>query len=83
MLANSEPTDAEASTPPAAVPRPLRAGLILLGLLLVAANLRAAIKTVGAVLRNIEADQHLSSARASVLVSVPLIAFAYARRSLR
>ena len=68
MLTNSESTNAAVSAPPAPMPRPLRAGLILLGLLLVAANLRAAITTVGPVLHNIEADQHLSSAAASVLV---------------
>jgi cyanate permease len=49
------------------MPRPLRAGLILLGLLLVAANRPAAITTDGSVVRNIEADQHLSSAAAPVL----------------
>jgi CP family cyanate transporter-like MFS transporter len=67
MLTNSESANAAVSAPPAPMPRPLRAGLILLGLLLVAASLRAAITTVGPVLRNIEADQHLSSAAASVL----------------
>jgi CP family cyanate transporter-like MFS transporter len=56
--------------------KPLRPLLILFGLFLVAANLRAAITSLGPVLRLVQDDQHLSSVAASVLVSVPLIAFA-------
>ncbi|WP_433363079.1 MFS transporter [Actinoplanes sp. CA-142083] len=54
----------------------LRPALILAGLLLVAANLRAGITTVGPVLEEIQADLGLSSLTASVLISLPLVAFA-------
>jgi CP family cyanate transporter-like MFS transporter len=46
------------------------------GLLLVAGNLRAAITTVGPVLPHIQASLGISSVAASVLVSLPLLAFA-------
>ncbi|GAA1027486.1 MULTISPECIES: CynX/NimT family MFS transporter [Amycolatopsis] len=55
---------------------PLRPALILVGVLLIATNLRAAITTLGPILSLVQADQGLSSVAASVLVSVPLIAFA-------
>ncbi|WP_326950800.1 MULTISPECIES: MFS transporter [unclassified Amycolatopsis] len=54
----------------------LRPGLILAGVLLIATNLRAAITSLGPVLGIVQDDQGLSSVAASVLVSVPLIAFA-------
>jgi CP family cyanate transporter-like MFS transporter len=56
--------------------RPLPAALVLVGLLLVAGNLRAAITTVGPVLPHIQASLGISSVAASVLVSLPLLAFA-------
>jgi len=59
-----------------AAPRTLRPGLLLLGLLLVAANLRAALTAVGPVLEEIRADLDLSSATASILIALPLVAFA-------
>jgi CP family cyanate transporter-like MFS transporter len=62
-----------------AVTRPaasLRPALILTGLLLVAANLRAGITTVGPVLEEIQRDLALSSLTASILISLPLVAFA-------
>ena len=56
--------------------RALSPALVLVGLLLVAGNLRAGITTVGPVLADIEHDLGLTSAAASVLVSLPLLAFA-------
>lgn len=56
--------------------RVLRPGLVLVGVLLVAANLRAAITTVGPVLAEVQQALRLSSVEASVLVSLPLLAFA-------
>ena len=50
--------------------------LVLIGLLMVAGNLRAGITTVGPVLDSIQDDLGLSDVTASVLVSLPLIAFA-------
>jgi len=50
--------------------------ILLLGILLVAANLRPSITAVGPVLDNIRSSLHLSSGVASVLISIPLIAFA-------
>jgi CP family cyanate transporter-like MFS transporter len=52
-----------------------RLGLMLAGLLLVGANLRASITAVGPVLVDIKADLGLTAAAAGVLASVPLIAF--------
>jgi len=49
---------------------------VLIGLLLVAGNLRTAITAVGPVLPAIEDTYGLASTTASVLVSLPLIAFA-------
>lgn len=57
-------------------PGVLRPGLILVGLLLVAANLRAPLTAVGPVLEELRADLGLSSAAASVLIALPLIIFA-------
>lgn len=51
-------------------------GLILVGILLVASNLRTAITTVGPVLSDLRDDLGLSSSAASFLVSLPLLAFA-------
>jgi len=54
----------------------LRPALVLAGLLLVAANLRAGITTVGPVLEDLRRELHLSSSMASILISLPLLAFA-------
>ncbi|HCT14439.1 MFS transporter [Corynebacterium nuruki] len=51
-------------------------GLVVAGILLVAANLRAAITTVGPVLTGIEDDLGITSSAASFLVSLPLLTFA-------
>ena len=53
-----------------------RSGLLLVGILLIAANLRPAITAVGPVLDTVRDQLQLSSGTASALVSVPLIAFA-------
>ncbi|MEO6116191.1 MAG: MFS transporter [Pseudolysinimonas sp.] len=59
---------------PTSVPR--RASWMpLLGILLIAANLRPSITAVGPVLDDISSSLHLSSAVASVLISIPLVAF--------
>jgi MFS transporter, CP family, cyanate transporter len=60
----------------AVVARALPPALVLAGLLLVAGNLRAGITTVGPLLGAITTDLGLSSVAASVLVSLPLLAFA-------
>ncbi|WP_022883031.1 MFS transporter [Gryllotalpicola ginsengisoli] len=62
-----------AARPAAAAVRP---ALALVGVLLVAANLRAAITAVGPVLPGVQHELGLSAAAASVLVSLPLVAFA-------
>ena len=56
--------------------RTTRPALLLVGILLIAANLRAAITAVGPVVDDIRDDLSISGATASVLVSVPLVAFA-------
>ena len=53
-----------------------RAGLLLVGVLLLGANLRAGITAVGPVLPDIEQQGGLTGFEASLLVSLPLIAFA-------
>jgi CP family cyanate transporter-like MFS transporter len=53
-----------------------RRALALFGILLVAANLRAALTSVGPVVNDIRGDLHLSALAASALTSVPLLAFA-------
>ncbi|MGY1839911.1 MULTISPECIES: CynX/NimT family MFS transporter [unclassified Modestobacter] len=53
-----------------------RSGLLLAGILLIAANLRAAITSVGPVVEDIRADLGIGGATASVLISLPLVAFA-------
>lgn len=53
-----------------------RLGLVLVGILLIGANLRASITAVGPVLDDIRGDLDISAATASALISLPLIAFA-------
>ncbi len=57
-------------------PRALNPTLVLVGLLLVAGNMRAGITTVGPVLDDVRADIGISSLQASILISLPLMAFA-------
>ena len=60
----------------ARIVRTLSPALVLTGLLLVAGNLRAGLTTVGPVLSDITSALGLTSVAASVLVSLPLVAFA-------
>jgi len=53
-----------------------QSGLLLAGILLIAANLRAAITSVGPVVEDIRGDLDIGGATASVLISLPLVAFA-------
>jgi CP family cyanate transporter-like MFS transporter len=53
-----------------------RSGLLLVGILLIGANLRASITAVGPVLGEIRSDLGISGVAASVLISIPLIGFA-------
>jgi Cyanate permease len=56
--------------------RTMRGGMLLVGLLLVAANLRAGITSVGPVLGGIRGDLGITAVTASVLIAIPLVAFA-------
>ncbi|MBB2968090.1 MFS transporter [Leifsonia aquatica] len=77
MSTETRPTPAQrAARTPAAI-RPLRPALVIAGLLLVAGNLRAGITTVGPVLAELQHDLGLSSLTASILISLPLLAFAF------
>jgi CP family cyanate transporter-like MFS transporter len=53
-----------------------RTGVLLLGVLLVGANLRVAITPVGPVIGDVRHDLGLSASAASALISLPLLAFA-------
>ena len=57
-------------------PRTLGAAVALAGLLLVAGNLRAALTSVGPILDRVQSELGLSSVAASMLISLPLVAFA-------
>jgi CP family cyanate transporter-like MFS transporter len=63
------------TTEPSGV-RTSQSALLLAGILLIAANLRAAITSVGPVVEDIRADLSIGGATASVLISLPLVAFA-------
>jgi MFS transporter, CP family, cyanate transporter len=65
------PTTAAAGRPASIAP-----ALVIAGLLLVAANLRSGITTVGPVLGEVQRDLGLPSFLASALISLPLLAFA-------
>jgi CP family cyanate transporter-like MFS transporter len=56
---------------------PLRRVLITLGILVLGANLRAALTTVGPLLDQVRDDLHLSATTASALVSLPVLCFAF------
>lgn len=64
-----------ASAPPPTLTRP-RTGLLVVGILLVATNLRAALTSVGPVLDDVRADLGLTATAAGVLTALPLLAFA-------
>ncbi|MGW9020494.1 MFS transporter [Leucobacter chromiiresistens] len=57
-------------------PRALAGALALTGLLLVAGNLRASLTSVGPILDRLQSELGLSSLAASMLISLPLLAFA-------
>lgn len=65
-----------ASRPTPRAGRPRRLGLPMLGVLLIGANLRTAITSVGPLLDDLQHSLGLSSVGASVLISLPLVAFA-------
>lgn len=62
--------------PTPAVPAPRSAALILVGILLVALNLRAAITSLGALLDEVTTGLHLSGTVAGVITTLPALAFA-------
>lgn len=63
------------ATPAAAATRH-RTGLLVVGILLIATNLRAALTSVGPVLDDVRADLGLTATAAGVLTALPLLAFA-------
>lgn len=82
MSTETRPTPAQSSAARSSARRspgvrPLRPALVVAGLLLVAGNLRAGITTVGPVLAELQHDLGLSSLTASILISLPLLAFAF------
>ncbi|MFF7810315.1 CynX/NimT family MFS transporter [Streptomyces sp. NPDC007945] len=68
----------EQSAPAPATGRPARwtLGLVSVGLVLAALNLRPAITSLGALLEEVTADLHMSGTVAGVLTSVPPLCFA-------
>jgi CP family cyanate transporter-like MFS transporter len=73
-------TDAEANSLPRPPPTLARSGVWLLGasLVLIAFNLRAAVSSIGPVLRDIIAHAGLSATGASVLTTLPSLCFGLA-----
>ncbi|MGI5240655.1 MFS transporter [Dactylosporangium sp. CA-139066] len=67
MITSAQRTDA---------PPRQRAGLLVVGILLIATNLRAALTSVGPVLDHVRADLGLTATAAGVLTALPLLAFA-------
>ena len=67
------PSIAGAAAPGAAALRP---ALLITGILLVAANLRAAITVVGPLLNDVRGELHISAAVAAALISLPVLCFA-------
>ena len=57
-------------------PSPLRAGLLVAGIVIAGANLRAALTAVGPLVREIRADTGISSGAAGLLTTLPLLCFA-------
>ncbi|MEV4429235.1 MFS transporter [Streptomyces sp. NPDC049602] len=64
------------TTPPGAPARTWALGLVAVGLVLAALNLRPAITSLGALLEEVSADLHMSGSVAGVLTSVPPLCFA-------
>src|SRR4051794_1416408 len=64
-------------TPPkAALPAATRPVLLIVGILLIGANMRASLTSVGPLLDDIQLDLGLSSAAGGLLTALPLLAFA-------
>ncbi|NKX52993.1 CynX/NimT family MFS transporter [Arthrobacter mobilis] len=61
---------------PTDVGRPARVGLALVGILLIAVNLRVSFVSVGPLLGQLRADLGLGAAAAGLLTSLPLVGFA-------
>ena len=57
-------------------PSPLRAKLLVVGIVIAGANLRAALTAVGPLVREIRADTGISSGAAGLLTTLPLLCFA-------
>ncbi len=79
--APERPADCSGDRPVSPQPAPTRSQgrsvvLLVLGVLLVAANLRPALTSVGPVLPELRADLGLSAAAAGALTALPLLAFA-------
>ena len=57
-------------------PSSLRVGLLVVGIVIAGANLRAALTAVGPLVREIRADTGISSGAAGLLTTLPLLCFA-------
>lgn len=74
-MASALPDTDHVASVPSVIPI-MRRGLVIAGILLIAANLRAAITVVGPLLGDVRADLDISSIAASALISLPLLCFA-------
>jgi CP family cyanate transporter-like MFS transporter len=75
--ADVTPGPAPAAAPPARRPTPATGGaLVLVGMLLVALNLRAAVTSLGALLDEVRGGLGLSGTTAGLVTTLPTIAFA-------
>src|SRR5574338_71919 len=62
--------------PPPTVTPPVAQGLLIVGILVIAANLRAPITGLGPVLADIQRSFAFTATQAGVLATLPLLAFA-------
>src|SRR3546814_19692033 len=74
-MANVSSDTENVASAPSAIPI-MRRGLVIAGILLIAANLRASITVVGPLLGEVRPDLDISSTKASGLISLPLLCFA-------
>ena len=74
-MANAISDTENVASAPSAIPI-MRRGLVIAGILLIAANLRASITVVGPLLGEVRTDLDISSTTASALISLPLLCFA-------
>lgn len=70
------PHPSTATIPTPSSTRVVRRGLVLAGIMLVAANLRAGITVVGPLLGEVQHDLGFSAVAASALIALPLLCFA-------